>query len=50
MVAMVRDNQSRIEESNVAMLDMVRRQEREMREREEVWDTQVTQLREMLNI
>lgn len=46
---MVRDNQSRIEESNVAMLDMVRRQEREMREREEIWDIQVAQLREMLN-
>ena len=48
MVAMVQANQLRLDETNAAMLGLVQRQEREMREREEAWSAQVSQLKQLI--
>ena len=48
LVAMVQANQARLEESNAAMLGMVQRQERDLREREEAWAAQVAQLKALI--
>ena len=48
LVTMVRDNQTRIEDSNKAMMSMIQRQEKEMRDKEDAWAASLLQLKEFL--
>ena len=48
LVTMVRDNQTRIEDSNKAMMSMIQRQDKEMRDKEDAWAASLLQLKEFL--
>ena len=46
---MIKENQRRLEETNKRMSEMVVRQEKEIREKEDAWATEISYLRQVSN-
>eukprot|EP00347_Sterkiella_histriomuscorum_P003304 403364798 len=46
MLGMIRENQKRLEESNIRMQELIVRQEKEMQDKEEAWTTELNILKE----